>query len=124
MVLGVGIDMMKRHSLCRAFLVPEDPFFRKTFAEGEAREASQRGDPYAYLEGRFCLKEAVYKALRPLGNVPFCEIAIVTDDRGAPCVRLSGRAQKEAEARGVKRVLVSLSYEKDMIVSVALAQDE
>ena len=49
------------------------------------------------------------------------EIEIVNDSNGAPTVRLHGDAQRQAEAKGIKRVLISLSHSETTAVAFAQA---
>lgn len=124
MVLGVGVDLLHRGALCRAFLVPGDPFWVKTYAPEEIAEAEAQGDPYADYERLFCMKEAVFKALGLSERVgSFHEIAILTGDGGLPRVYLTGGVGAAAAAKCVRSVLVSVSYENEMILSYAIAQD-
>lgn len=124
MVLGVGIDLLRRGALCRAFLVPGDPFLARTYAPEEIEEAAAADDPCASYERRFCVKEAVYKALGPSAQVgSLREIAILTGAHGAPRVRLTGRIGAAAAAKGVRSVLASVSCERDLILSFAIARD-
>lgn len=60
MIKGIGVDI----SLIRRFLSKEEKFVKKILSEKEFFQYSELNDlrKVEYLAGRFCAKEAYYKA--------------------------------------------------------------
>lgn len=122
MVLGIGVDILKLVALKADFLKEGDPFLRKVYTKREQEEALLRDDPVYYYGTRFAGKEAVYKALNWNGeHVEFCEIEILNQENGRPYVTLWGKVKKYADKKGIKEVLLSLSYDTDYAIAYALS---
>lgn len=122
-VVGVGIDIMRRGSLYAPYLNDGDPFLRATYSLKEQEAATKHRDPYAFFETRFCCKEAVFKTLGISGErVSFNEIEILNDECGRPSVNLLGELGRQAAKKGITEVLLSLSYDIDIVQAFALAQ--
>jgi holo-[acyl-carrier protein] synthase len=90
------------------------------------RERADTGDDPERLAARFAGKEAVVKLLRPTRTdaVPLHDVAIVSDEHGAPRVELSGAAAALAAAAGITVVDVSLSHERGLALATAVALSE
>ena len=121
-LLGIGTDILQRDRLLQEYLREEDPFCRKTFTEKELLEAAGEGDRKGYLSGRFCAKEAVFKALgRSSEGFVMKDIEILRGKYGQPEVSLLGEVKEKAARRDICRILLSLSYEEEWIVAYAAA---
>lgn len=121
--VGVGIDILRRGSIYASYVNDGDPFLRATYSAKEREAASKHRDPYTFYETRFCCKEAVFKALGISGeHVLFSEIEILSDENGRPTVTLLGELGRQAAEKGITKVLLSLSYDKDIAQAFALAQ--
>ncbi len=126
MIIGIGTDILKIESLSPILEGPgyrDDSFLRRTFTEAEIALAEGRPKPIDCYATRFAGKEAVFKALSVSGeDLRLREIEILSDAAGKPYVRLYGNAAAVAEKRGVRRVLISLSYEDRYAVAFAVAE--
>ena len=125
MILGIGTDILNQNRLCDAFLQPGDPFFHATYSHEEQEAAESRADRKQFLAGRFAAKEAICKCLglgQAQKRVLLREISVLSDEDGAPYVRLTGEMQRIAAERNISGILVSLSFDGDLVVSFALAQ--
>ncbi|MDO4571843.1 MAG: holo-ACP synthase [Clostridia bacterium] len=122
MVLGIGTDLMRIDRLHPPYLREGDPFLAATFTAAEIKAAAGQTDPYRFFAMRFCGKEAVFKALG-LGpeHVRLSEIEILNDENGAPTVALFGSLKARAEARGVERVLLSLTSDGGLAQAAAIS---
>lgn len=121
-MLGVGTDILRISNLGLNSLEAEDSFIRKTYTPAEVEQALQREVPLYYYATRFAGKEAVFKALNVSANhFKPVEIEILADEKGQPNVVLSGFLAQHAQKQGIKRVLVSLSYDTDYVVAYANA---
>lgn len=125
MVVGVGTDVMRSSRLAAETLVEGDPFYERAFTQAEREQAAARPVPYEYLVGRFCAKEAAYKAVAFCGEVFHPgDFEVLDDEDGHPHVTLGGRTTAAVErlwGAGVG-VLVSISHEDSVTTAFALAQ--
>lgn len=98
----------------------DERFLRRVFTDEEIAYCRRRRDPVPHLAARFAAKEAGLKALGTglrLG-VRWKELEVRRERGEAPRLVLSGRTQALAQARGARRVLLSLTHDGDY----ALAQ--
>ncbi len=98
----------------------DERFLRRVFTDEEIAYCRRRRDPVPHLAARFAAKEAGLKALGTglrLG-VRWKELEVRRERGEAPRLVLSGRTRALAEARGARRVLLSLTHDGDY----ALAQ--
>lgn len=122
MLVGVGADIMRIDRIGEG-LSDDDPFIRRGFTEAERSELQARDDRRTFIASRFSAKEAVFKTLDCGGNdVRLPEVEIVSNEHGRPVVNLYGAAAAIASARGIDRVLVSLSYESEYVLAFAVAE--
>ncbi len=121
-VVGVGVDILEVRRLARAYERFGDRLVERVFTPEEAAYCLGRADWASALAGRFAAKEAVLKAIspEPPHGLMFREINIRADG-GRPAVALTGAAAAAAAARGVTRVFVSISHEKEYAVATATA---
>lgn len=111
-VLGVGMDIVETRRIAESIERFGDRFLHRIFLEGEVAYSRSMKTPHLHLAARFAAKEAISKAF---GTGIGCEMGwrdleIVRVPGGAPQVRLHGRAETHAKARGVKAVHISLSH--------------
>ncbi len=131
-IISVGVDLVEIGRIEKSLADPRlgERFRKRIFTEGEEGYCSAQKNPPPHYAARFAAKEAVYKALRgPLQEgVGWREIEVVPDERGAPDVRLSGRAAEALRAlcpSGRWRLLLSLSHANDTAAAyVVLVEDE
>lgn len=123
MVKGVGTDIMLAARI--SSLSPDDRFFQKVFTEQERTQAMQADDPLRWFASHFSGKEAVFKALNLHPDaIKLDEIEILSAPIGSPLVCLHGAAAELARAAGVRRVLLSLSWENEYCLAFAIAETE
>lgn len=89
MEIRVGTDILKHERIKTQVQDPNDPFVAYTFSGSERKQAAQSSNPLAYYAGRFCVKEAVIKALNgQAASVEPRQIETVSGQDGAPEVHL------------------------------------
>ena len=122
MIIGVGTDIIEVVRIERAFSRRPEKFRKKILTIEEA-EKTPVGREIEYLAKRFAAKEAISKALGTgmrLG-VSFRDILILTDPQtGQPSVKLRGHAKQHASKRGINRILISISDEKEYAIAFAI----
>jgi phosphopantetheine--protein transferase-like protein len=123
MALGAGIDIIAI-SRMQGVLANSgaEAFLQKVYTSAERERSRQRPDPVVYLAKLFAAKEAIFKTFGIAGTaeVQFSDIEIEDGEFGEPLAHLSGRFAELARQCGVGRVLVSLSYDGDYAVAVAV----
>lgn len=124
MVLGIGTDIIDIQRIRAVFEEGTDSFFERVYTRREREQASERPDPVYYFSTRFAGKEAVFKCLSiSATDIRLDEIEILDGETGQPRVTLTGNMKERAERKGVRSIFISLSYENDHAVAVALAQE-
>jgi holo-[acyl-carrier protein] synthase len=111
-ILGVGMDIVETRRIAESIERFGDRFLHRVFLEGEIAYSRSMKAPHLHLAARFAAKEAISKAFgtgigREMG---WRDLEIVREPGGAPRVRLHGRAEAHAKARGIEAVHVSLSH--------------
>lgn len=121
--LGVGIDLVEIPRLEASLQRTGEVFLAKVYhpreLEGRPSNLSRRLE---YLAGRWAAKEALAKALGT-GITERCalkEICVLNREDGSPVMTLEGAALRTAEERGVRRILLSLSHEKNYATAIVL----
>lgn len=125
MVLGIGTDILKIDRIGGSCKESEDPFIKKVFSPQERKEAFNRDNKEVYYATRFAGKEAVFKSLSLNPNhINLSEIEILNEENGQPYVKLYGKIAEHAKERGIKEVLISLSYDTEYAIAYAIARGD
>jgi phosphopantetheine--protein transferase-like protein len=122
----VGCDVQSIDEVRSAIETSGERYLHRILGDRERQEMARlsSSDLIArYAVGRFAAKEAVYKTLRgrPDTALPWTRIEILTDENGAPYVRLGGAAAELATAAGVGDISVSISHAAPFAFAVAAA---
>ena len=123
MILGVGVDLCKIERVREAMERTGEPFLRKIFTQKEIDLASKTGDVAAYFAARFAAKEAIFKAFH-IGLYKYAgtDIEISAGALGEPIVSLSGNLAEFATRKGVRQVLISMSYDGEYAVATSVLE--
>jgi len=121
MILGIGTDILNINRIRSTVMNPKDPFVKRVFTLREQKEASYTYSKELYYASRFAGKEAVFKSLS-LEELNFSEIEILSKESGQPYVTLYGETAEKAKLKGVRTILISLSYDTDYAIAFALAK--
>lgn len=122
--LSVGVDVVELERLQRAIDRFGHRFLARIYTAEELIYARHR---VPELAARFAAKEAVSKALgvgmRHLSaqGISWHEVEVLSDQRGKPVLRLSGRARELSEELGLYEWAVSLSHERDRALAFVVA---
>jgi len=121
-VLGVGVDLTQMPRLRRVVARWDERFLQRVFTEQEIAYCRRRRDPIPHFAARFAAKEATLKALGTglRMGVNWRELEVRRERGQAPTMVLSGRCREIAEAKGGRRVLLSLSHDGDYAMAHAL----
>jgi holo-[acyl-carrier protein] synthase len=124
MLLGVGTDILSIDRIRQCLDSPA--FMRRTFTEGEISVGNGRSDEAAYYARIFAAKEAVFKCvgMAPDDLGSWLNIEVFDSEQAQPEVRLGGTVAEIAEARCVKRVMLSVSSDDHYSVAFAAVVGE
>jgi holo-[acyl-carrier protein] synthase len=124
-VIGIGIDVVEIARIRRLRERWQDRFLQRVFTGAELAYALHRHDPAQHLAARFAAKEATLKALGTglSMGVRWREMEVRRPRGQGPCLTLSGRTAELADARGIRRLHVSLSHDAGLAVAQVLAED-
>lgn len=126
MFSGIGTDILKIDRFVPVIDSKNrtlDCFIQKTYTKNEIKLAENRENPLYCYATRFSGKEAVFKALGIHGDdIRLNEIEILEKATGQPYVILHGNADKIAKEKGIRQILISLSYEDDYAIAFALCE--
>lgn len=89
---------------------------RKLFTEEEHRYCRSYKDPAPHYAGRWCVKEAVVKALSPFHKVGVRQVEILADQNGRPFCKFHDPGILKLEPV----VRISISHSKKTAVAVAM----
>jgi holo-[acyl-carrier protein] synthase len=117
---GVGADILLIDRIRRCLDSPS--FMRRTFSDAEMRCGDGQPDAGAYYAKVFAGKEAVFKCLGISGDDldSWLDIEVVDTGEVQPDVQLRRSLAVLAASRGMERVLLSLSYDTDYALAVAV----
>ena len=117
---GVGIDLVEVASVSRHIRAAGKRYVQRMLTAAEVEFCA---DDHSRIASRIAAKEAVVKALGCgfRGGVQWHDVTIHRAVHGEPSVVLSGRAQAHARARGVQRIVVSLTHEGGYAAAIAIA---
>ncbi len=109
-------ELLNRHGerfLDRCFTAHE-----RAYADGQTKRRAE------HLAARFAAKEAVLKALGTglADGISWTEIEVTRDGRGAPGVKLTGRAAKIAKRLGIAEWAISLSHTDELAMASVIAR--
>ena len=123
-VRGVGIDLVKISELRDLDQRTKGAFLRRSFTEQERQDAASAQDTYVFYEGRFAVKEAVFKAVAHLTEEKTFDFRMVETKRlpdGSPRVVIGDGLEPFLKKAGIDDVLISISNEGEYAVAIAEA---
>ncbi|MEW6666189.1 MAG: holo-ACP synthase [Thermodesulfobacteriota bacterium] len=122
MTAGLGVDIIALSRMRDILETSGRVFMDKVFTAYEQERCQKHPDRVAYLAMTFAAKEAIFKTFG-IGwdtGVQFKEIEVRDGQWGEPIPVLTGRFLEIASERGVSNVLLSLSYDGDYAIAVAM----
>ena len=125
-IQGIGIDLVQIPRLRRVVERWQDRFLERVFTEEELAYCRARRDPVPHLAARFAAKEAGLKALGTglrLG-VRWHELEVRRERGQPPVLVLSGRSRAIGEARGGRRMLLTLTHDGEYACAQAMLVDD
>ena len=121
MILGIGVDLAEVARIRAALENPRtgERFRARVFTAEEIAYCAKRRNGHESFAARFAAKEAMMKALgRAFG---WREIEVVRG-KGAPSIRLHGRAAARADELGVRHIHLSLSHTAELAIAYVIVE--
>lgn len=125
MILGLGTDLVAISRVEEILSRHRERFLDRVFTRAEQADCLARARPGRHLAARLAAKEAAMKALGTgwgLG-VRWQDFEVHSGASTPPTLRLSGAAKQQAEARGIRQAMVSLSHDGEYAIAVVVATD-
>lgn len=118
MIIGIGTDIVDIARIGQTLQRQGTRFVERVLCADEILVYHQRADSLAYLAKRFAAKEAASKAFGTgIGELSWQDFSVLNDARGAPVLRLTGRAAQLLQERGGRQALLSLSDEREFAIA-------
>lgn len=124
MIVATGIDSVDISRIEEVFTTRGPRFRDRVFTPGEIAYCEPRGSRFASYAVRFAAKEALMKALGTgwTGGVAWQDIEVVRDEKGAPSIKLGGRALELFNEMGARRVHLSLTHSRDVATAQVILE--
>ena len=125
MILGLGMDISEVARVKASLDRFGESFLKRILHADEISYCHNYRNPAQYVAVRFAAKEAISKAFGTgIGaQLGWHDMEICRKETGEPFVKLHGDGQKLFEARGAKRLLISLTHTEDYVAAVAILED-
>jgi holo-[acyl-carrier protein] synthase len=124
MVLGVGIDIQSIQRMEQVMARGKQRLILRTFTPTEVKYCRRQKKPCQHFCGRFCAKEAFFKALGTgwAKGLAWTEVEIVRQNSGQPKIKLTGRAADLAARARVKKIWLSLSHSREYAAATVILE--
>lgn len=121
MIQGIGVDIVQINRFRRVSERWGRKFLEKVFTKREIEYCLKKSEPYSSFAIRFAAKEAVIKAVGT-GGFWFKDIEVLNRENGSPFVQCRGGLEKALSSRGISRLHLSMSHEREYGVAFVLAE--
>ncbi|MCX6641434.1 MAG: holo-ACP synthase [bacterium] len=122
-MLGLGIDEMEVARL-QSDLEAKTGLRDELFTPGEIAYCESKRYPAPHFAGRFCAKEALFKALGTgyREGMSWREIEVTNDSLGKPLLSVSGKVQEKIQSLGVDNIFISISHTRDHAIAIVILE--
>ena len=124
MILGIGIDIIEVGRIEASYKKFGDKFLQRILHPDEISYCLSHRAPGPFLAARFAAKEAISKAFGTgIGaQLGWQDMEIGRKESGEPFVILHEKGEALMQARGGKKLLVSLSHTQQHASAVAILE--
>lgn len=116
-IIGLGIDILEVKRLEEIFKNKKEKFIKRIYTNNEINYCENKKKHLQSYAVRFSAKEAFIKAIDSKINIAYKDIEIINKSSNKPQVKLYRSALKAAQEKEVTNILISLSHEKNYVVS-------
>lgn len=124
MILGLGIDITEVARIDSVLKRFDDSFLNRILLPDEVTYCRSNKSPAPFVAVRFAAKEAISKAFGTgIGaQLGWHDMEIRRKESGEPFVVMHGGGVKLFEARGARRLMLSLSHTQNYATAVAILE--
>ncbi len=112
MIVSIGIDIIEVYRIGET-LTRTPRFAKRVYTEKEREYCEAKGAARAQsYAARFAAKEAFLKALKTgwRGRITWHDVEILSDENGAPSLRIEGEAKEILKNLGANQIHLSMSH--------------
>ena len=121
MIIGVGVDIVQVDRIQKN--IEKQKFIDKVYTEKEKEYLTKRQLNPQTAAGLFAAKEALSKTLGTgISGFSITDIEIVKDEFNKPEILLHNNALKISKDKGIDKINISISHEKDYAIAFAVAE--
>ncbi len=121
MIIGVGVDIVQVDRIQKN--IEKQKFIDKVYTDKEKEYLIKRKLNPQTAAGLFAAKEAVSKALGTgISGFNITDIEILKDEFNKPEIMLHNNALKISKDKGIDKINISISHEKDYAIAFAVAE--
>jgi holo-[acyl-carrier protein] synthase len=123
-VVGLGSEIIECVRIARMIERHGETFLERVYTSDEIGYCSERVAATQHYAARWAAKEAVLRSLgfRRSGGVRWTDIEIVFDESQRFRAELDGEIFRQAEAREIDEILISLAHCRSYATATAIAQ--
>lgn len=122
MIIGIGIDVCPIERMAGIIERHGEVFLSRVFTPTEIAYAGTGRARAERLAARFAAKEATIKALGAPSGMHWKDISVENETSGAPRLRLDGVMEREANARDVRNMHLTLTHAGGIAVAVVVME--
>ena len=124
MIYGIGTDIADCARVEKIYRKHGYHFVKNILTPKELALLDERSGKGEFIAGRWAAKEAFSKALGTgmCAECAFVEIEILPDERNCPKISLLAATAETAKKRGITRIHVSISHERDTAVGMVVLE--
>lgn len=118
MIVGIGVDLVEKKRVCRAY--ENESFRKKYFTDKEQEEIAELPHRAA---SDFAVKEAVVKAFGTgFGKIMPIQVEVLRKHSGMPYVMLYGMAEETGNMLGIHTIHVSVSDTDALVIAYVVCE--
>jgi len=119
MIVATGIDIVEIGRIEEVFARRGSRFRDRVFTDAEIAYCEPRGSKFASYAARFAAKEAMMKALGTgwSNGIAWRDVEVIRDEKGAPSIKLRGRALECFNGLGARKAHISLTHSRDLAIA-------
>ena len=123
MILGIGTDICAIARIEKV-VKRQEGFASRVLTESELAEYHRRASKPSFLASRFAAKEAALKALGTglAQGISWQDLEVSNLESGQPVLSFYNQAKCIADEKGVKRIHLSLTDEKEYAVAFVILE--
>jgi holo-[acyl-carrier protein] synthase len=124
MILGTGVDVVEIPRIRKITEKLTDRFIHRVFTPSEQQYCRAYRDPAPHFAVRFAAKEALFKALGTgwAKGITWLDVEVLKEEQEAPNLVLHGEALRLSEAKGAKKIHLSLSHTDQSAIAMVILE--